>query len=339
MKGGEFKFRPACRSLLQKAVRRGNVHLVQAVALCLREIGDFSWLVKRTAVITFEENWSLGGELGPVSSFDDVVFALVRVAQAVKNKDATGLGSLALALSTDDCSVLSGDPDDHAIAVVAEAIKRPNDFWKWVLKECDHEQQRVLVESAYQSYLKGGWLWDKAFMQAAAYLAVTQGIPITHLARQYDEDFPLWVALDKHTPQGKQAIYETAQQIKVSPRQLAWINFYCESAITNDSTDSRWWFKEIHWRLRQVNLDYAQAQLLWGKARPILIKRLEEETEALKQYINLPKQLEAQQLSFLPGAPYLDKDNSAVFLATQVDNTGQQENNSASIDVTQLKLF
>lgn len=339
MKGGESKFRPACRSLLQKAVRRGSVHLIQAVALCLKEIGDFSWLVKRTAVITFEENWSLGGELGTVSSLEDVVFALARVAQAVKNKDATGLGSLALALSTDDRSVLSGDSDDHAIAVIAEAIRRPDDFWKWVVKECDHEHQRILVESAYKSYLKGGWLWDKAFMQAAAYLAVTQGIPTTHLAQQNDEDFPLWVALDKHTPQGKQAIYETAQQIRVSPRQLAWVNFYCESAITNDSTDSRWWFKEIHWRLRQVNLDYAQAQLLWSKARPTLIKRLEAEAEALKQYINLSKQLEAQQLSFLPGFSYLDKDSGAVFSATQGDNTGQQENNSASLDVTQLKLF
>lgn len=338
MKGGESKFRPACRSLLQKAVRRGSVHLVQAVALCLKEIGDFSWLVKRTAVITFEENWTLGGELRTVSELEDVVSALVRVARAVKNKDATGLGSLALAFSTGDCSVLSGDSDDHAIAVVAEAIRRPNDFWEWVVKECDHENQRSLVEAAHKFYLKGGWLWDRAFMQAAAYLAVTQGVPASHLALHCDEDFPLWIALDKHTPQGKQAIYETSQQVKTSPHQLAWVNFYCESAITNDSTDSRWWSKEVHWRLSQVNLDYAQAQSLWDKARPILIRRLEAETEALKQYISLSKRPGIQQLEVFHEPAFSEKDSPANG-ADKEDNTGQQENNSASLDVIQLELF
>src|SRR5262245_39638861 len=52
-----------CRSLLQKAVRRGDEGLVGMVTCHLEKAGDAAWLRGRAAVITFEECWPLGGLL------------------------------------------------------------------------------------------------------------------------------------------------------------------------------------------------------------------------------------------------------------------------------------
>ena len=339
MEEGKIKFRSACRSLLQKAVRRGSGHLTQKAASCLEEIGDFDWLTKRTAIITFEENWPLGAELGRISTPENTSLALMRATRSVKDKGATGLGTLALALSAGDLSVLSGESKDHPIIVVAEAIKRPSDFWQWAANKCSQECQRMLVETAHRAYQRGGWPWDRAFMQAAAYLAVTEGVPSAHLSQQHEEAFPLWVALDKHTPQGKQAIHEAAWQFSISWQQLAWVSFYCESALTNESTTSSWWLKEIQWRLGQVSLTYDQAQTLWDRVRPVLIGMLEFETDALERYINLPRQAGQHQLDFLNEALYRSKTNTAPVIATHTDQTGQPDGNSASLEPIQLELF
>ena len=46
-----------CRSLLQKAVRRGNHTLVAKVVDHLYEIDDIKWLKRRVGVIIVEECW------------------------------------------------------------------------------------------------------------------------------------------------------------------------------------------------------------------------------------------------------------------------------------------
>ena len=53
------------RSLLQKAVRRGNVKLVFTTSALLESLSrkEKNWFRNRTAVITFEECWPLGSEL------------------------------------------------------------------------------------------------------------------------------------------------------------------------------------------------------------------------------------------------------------------------------------
>ena len=53
-----------CRSLLQKAVRRGESDLVVKVVDHLYEIGDIRWLKQRVGVIIAEECWPLDGEMG-----------------------------------------------------------------------------------------------------------------------------------------------------------------------------------------------------------------------------------------------------------------------------------
>lgn len=281
-------FRPACRSLLQKAVRRGDSELVVDAVSCLQQIGDSQWLIKRTAVIIFEECWPLGVLL---SRKNNPVSLLLRVARTVKMKDAAGLGTLALALSKGDESVLVGSNEDHHIIVMSEAIKRPDDFWNWVFNSCELEKSKRIVESAFFFYEKGGWPWDRAFMQASAYLAVTQGtVENLPLSGQH-MTLPLWVALDKHTPQGKKVLCETAQQIQISNYQLFWISFYLESARTDELGKSFWWNKEIGWRLDKIGLSYQISKEIWEKAQPILIKKLKPYTQTLRENLYLFKEL------------------------------------------------
>jgi hypothetical protein len=161
------------RSLLQKAVRRGKSSLVLKVIRHLVNRGDAGWLKKRTAVIVFEECWSLAGGMERSGALTGPLAALLETARRVKLKDATGLGTLALALSQGDRSVLFDEASaDFSIRVVSEAIRRPRDFWPWALSKCKGNSQRALVRVACQAHARGGWPWDMAFIQAAAFLAV-----------------------------------------------------------------------------------------------------------------------------------------------------------------------
>jgi len=299
----------ACRSLLQKAVRRGDALLTSKLARHLHKTGDTDWIRMRTATITFEECWPLGTHLHLGVDFKGSLNTLIGVAKTVKVKDAAGLGVLAYTLSEGDSSVLSYDVEDIHIQRVCEAIKHPQDFWVWAEERCLQEDQRLLLEASLKAYRRGGWPWDRALIQAAAYLAVTNGVSAT-LSTEHVLEVPFWVGLDKHTPQGKKAFRDVAKDIDVSAHQLSWVSFYFESARFNESMKSSWWSRECQWRLSQIGLTYDNALLLWDKARPILINMLREETESLQMHLDIQTEsglsaeyldtLEAQQ-NRLPG--------------------------------------
>lgn len=277
----------ACRSLLQKAVRRGNRSLTSTIVHHLRAIGDTNWLKTRTFVITFEECWPLGAYPCTTVNFDSLLTLLLNVTEAVKMKDAAGLGSLAYEHSQGDCSVLSGVPEDKHVLFLSHAIKNADQFWQQTIQESKSDNQLMLIEAAHKAYRRGGWPWDRAFMQAAAYLALQTDdftVPISN--RIQHEEFPYWIALDKHTSQGKSALREAAKVTGIATHQLSWISFYLESAHLNDATPSYWWSREIQWRLQHIGLSYNQAQLIWNKARPVLRTILQKETEWLQQHLN-----------------------------------------------------
>ena len=281
----------ACRSLLQKAVRRGDMHLTEQVARHLYEIKDTEWLKKRALVITFEECWPLGSELHSPLKFEDALRVLKSVAIAVKMKDAAGLGSLAYEYSTGVSSVLTGESEDHDIRNVSKAIKEPQNFWDWAIHKCSQDSQRTqFIQAAKDAHRRGGWPWDLAFMQAAAYLAVTNKVPMVLSSEQAPIACPLWAALDKHTAQGKYALRKAAEIMGVTGRQLMWISFYCESALTNESTESYWWSREIRWRLSQFGLDYDKAKNIWQKAQYTVSELLKEEATQLQTHFQNPSQ-------------------------------------------------
>ena len=136
------------RSLLQKAVRRGDIDLVYTTSALLESLSskDKNWYRTRTAIITFEECWPLGSELLFNRKFYSKVAALVKVTRSMKSRDASGLGYLAYALAEGDTTVLTGKPEDKHLRIVANAIRRPDDFWQWIASPKEHGAPEGLIE-------------------------------------------------------------------------------------------------------------------------------------------------------------------------------------------------
>jgi hypothetical protein len=203
MKASRSKIEKRYRSLLQKAVRRGNVDLVFTTSAFLESFGfvDKNWYLNQTAIITFEECWPLGTELIFNKKFHSKVAALIRVARAAKARDATGLGYLAYALSQGDTSVLYDTAGDKAIKIVANAIRRPDDFWQWVTWQKTAAAEKNLIDNAAR-FKKAGRPHDHAVIQAAAYLAATGQLSRIETGQPSDPKFPYWVVFDKHVKWG-----------------------------------------------------------------------------------------------------------------------------------------
>ena len=270
------------RSLLQKAVRRGNVELVYTTSAFLESLTgrEKNWFRNRTAVITFEECWPLGATLVFTKKFHSKVAALVQVAKMQKARDATGLGFLAYELAKGDRTVFDGAPDDRHIRIVANAIQRPDDFWKWLDQHITDGAERVLIENAMR-FRNMGRPRDRAVVQAAAYLTASAGLPEIRPADDTATAFPYWVALDTHTPQGKRVLNDVARDLHISLKQLEWTFFYFEGSITNGTVTSVWWDRICRWHFRKIGLPSEEAHLLWEPAKPQLMRALAEESRQL----------------------------------------------------------
>lgn len=287
------------RSILQKAVRRGDKELTGKLVAYLAQKDDFEWMRKRLAVITFEECWTYALELTFESNIDVVNNHLLKLASAVKNKNAAGLGSLGYELSKGDFSTLDGSSSDRAIKVMAEAVKRPNDFWKWIHKKASDNKQRTMVSNAHRGFNRAGWLWDKAFAQAAAYLALTEDIPDTvFVEEEKNYNLPLWVGIDKHTSEGKIVISSVAKEFNVDVDVALWLSFYFEGAICNQCVkDSRWWYREIEWRMKKLNVNQEKGERIWQSLRPIIQERLSNETKKIEDNLFSIKTIPKVKLS------------------------------------------
>ena len=279
-----------CRSLLQKAVRRGDCELVVKVADHLYEIGDMNWLKQRTGVIIAEECYPLMGEwelpLQKDMQLSTMKEILSQAASYIKFKDAAGLGSLAYALSEGDDSVLNGSDEDIHIRHICAAIEKKDQYWRWIISQCPCDMTKRFVERSIDAYRKGGWPWDKAFIQASAYLVVMVGLPKLQFGIKEESKFPFWVALDRHTPQGKAVISKLAKEGGFPWRQLNWVSFYCESGVVYNQEPSKWWDREVEWRLSKVGLSIDAAESMWTKARPRFIELLRDESKRLEHHVN-----------------------------------------------------
>jgi hypothetical protein len=273
---------PRVRSLLQKASRRGHTHVVETAVRHLNKVGDRSWLRSRAVVITFEECWPLAELLSIDREPSSKMQALLNVAGCAKQKDAAGIGALAYAYKEGDHSMADYVPDEWTLRIVAEALKRPAEFFDWAARECLSERGLRIIKSARQYLAAATWEWDKACILAGALLAAIYEVPIAEPAKTQEDEFPYWVALDKHTPQGKAALHHVALQLKVSYRQLIWVSFYCESATVNALRPSPWFEAEKYWRLRKSGLSISLANDLWLYARDYVRERLFTETTLLK---------------------------------------------------------
>ena len=286
------------RSLLQKAARRGYAQVVERAMVRLDASGDKTWLRSRAIVITFEECWPLAASLSIGSELSSKRTALLSVAKAVKQKDAAGLGALAYAYQQGDQSMADCIPDRRALRIVSEALGRPGAFFEWVLRQSRPQQTTDVIRAAQRYLPAATWQWDKACILAGALLATIGDMPTMEPADAPSEAFPYWVALDKHTPEGKIALAEVAKQVNSSYRQLIWASFYCESARANRLLSSPWWDAERTWRLRRAGLSWDTADELWSRARPLIRQRLESEAVALQKFVHAVPSPEAARIRY-----------------------------------------
>ena len=289
------------RSLLQKAVRRGDADLVYTASALLASLSpkEKTWYRTRTAIITFEECWPLGSGLIFNRKFHSKVAALIRVTRVMKSRDASGLGYLAHALIEGDASVLNGTDDDKHIKIVANAIRRPDDFWRWIAdqKKTD-EQTEALIANALR-FKQEGLPRDRAVIQSAAYLAVIGPIPTRHEMPPTDQTFPYWVAFDKHTAEGKLVMRDVARDLHIALPQLEWTCFYFEGARTNGEIPSKWWERHSHWHFEKIGLPVEEAHLLWEPAKPQVLEGLAEDSRRLKNELYRWKIAHLEQIQVL----------------------------------------
>lgn len=276
---------PRLRSLIQKAVRRGYTDVVEAASHRLYEYGDRKWLRSRAVVITFEECWPLAKHLSLEPGLESKLRVLQKVAQTTKQKDAAGLGSLAYAFSEGERGVLEFVPDVRAVEIVAEAVSQPKAFFDWIQARCQSAEALHIVDIAQRYLPAATWGWDKACIIAGAFLAATCTIPDCRHNSVTDGVFPYWVALDKHTPQGKAALRQVAQENGISYRQLMWSSFYYESAKVNAMEESPWWSAEKAWRLANAGIGITGAEELWNTYRNRVSEQLKSDAQHLQVLI------------------------------------------------------
>jgi len=274
---------PRVRSLLQKAARRGFSDVVDRAFMRLDQSGDKTWLRSRAIVITFEECWPLAASLTINPEASSKRNALLSVSRAAKQKDAAGLGALAYAYQEGERSMLDCAPDPQLLKLVSEALRRPAPFFDWVSRQSKAEQSNNVIRAAQKYLAAATWNWDKACILAGALLSTKGDMPVLEPAQVTKGKFPYWVALDKHTPQGKLVLKEVAVQMNSSYRQLIWASFYCESARVNRLVSSPWWEAEKTWRLRRAGLTVGSAEALWSRAHSSVRERLMSEAAHLRK--------------------------------------------------------
>lgn len=306
------------RSLLQKAVRRGHTDLVLTVSALIESLGprQRNWFRSRAGIITFEECWPLGGKLRFTPRFYSKAAALVQVSRSVKAKDASGLGYLAWALARNDNSVLDGSPEDRTVKIVARAITHPHRFRQWLEKKTLPPASGELVENAFR-FLRSGRPVDTAIVTAAACLAADRPPPAVKDAREPDKPFPYWVALDRHTPEGRRVLRDIARDLHIPLPLLEWCGFYFEGAATNAALPSPWWQRYSRWYFGKVGLAPEEVHLLWEPVRSQLKQDLSEDARQLHREIYSWKMKHRNQLETL-------KSQVELFIRHYDELTGSQ---------------
>jgi hypothetical protein len=277
---------PCEHSLLQKAARRGFKNIVDRTMIWLVNNGDTQWLRNRAIVIAFEECWPLASSLLNDRKLSNKQKTLLMVTQCGKQKDAASLGALADVYHNGDRTMLGCVPDEQLLKIVSDALDQPDAFFDWVITQTKNEQSRSIILAA-QKYLSAAyWSWDKACILAGALLSTIDEIPEVRKVDPPRGRFPFWVAVDKHTHQGRGVLREISKQQDISYERLKWVSFYCEGAMVNNLLPSPWWEAEKKWRLCEMaGLTVEEAELLWSRVKVLVRNHLKSEAASLESLI------------------------------------------------------
>lgn len=284
-------------SLIQKAVRRGNVELVEKVFKNLLENGQRHWLRNRLAVIGYEECWQYANTLNFTCNDYELLEQYKAFACKVKNKDCDGLAYLANRVNDWENTAIRGDATQQdAIQKVAGAMKDDVAFWEWIEGHSLYEPHRQRIEAAKAAMNRS--LKDRAIMFAAAYLSVTYPIPsVVEIEPNNNPDFQYWTAVDKHTVEGKEIIWNACKKNNFMPKRGEFLTFYCAGALCNKVQNMPFFKLMKEYKIERMGLTCAEAKATWLKLRPLIVEMSKDAVnEILERINNVKKKNDSGQL-------------------------------------------
>lgn len=287
-------------SLIQKAVRRGNVDLVEKVFTYILNNGGRKWLRDRLAVIGYEECWQYANTLDFACNDFKLLQQYKAIACKVKNKDCDGLAYLANRLNDLEETVLRGDRTQReAIQSIATAMKDDSIFWKWLEKKSLYAQHQQRIEAA-KAATKRSWK-DRTIMFAAAYLSVTYPIPpVVEIKPNNNSNFQYWTAIDKHTAEGKEIISNACNQINLYPKRGQFLTFYFAGALCNRVQPMPFFKLMKEYKIERMGLTCAEAKTKWLELRPLIVEMSKDAVnDMLERINNIKKKNKSGQLEFL----------------------------------------
>ncbi len=276
------------RSLLQKAVRRGNVELIEKVVQYLISVDDIKWLKKRLAVIGYEECWTYSNQLDYNCKNNKLLEQYTTLACKVKNKNCDGLAYLARRFNEGQTSAIVGNKKEQtAIRSVANAVNKPVEFWEWIRSEPEYKKNKQRIDAAEKAMSKPSMERDKVIMLAAAYLSVAFPVPDTKdIAPNNRPNFPYWTAIDKHTSIGDQIITDASEKIGIQPHSGKQLTFYLAGAECNQIKDSPFFEYAKRWKFNQMGFTLKQAEEKWKELKSLIIDEAIKEGELMRKRIN-----------------------------------------------------
>ncbi len=276
-------------SLITKAVRRGNIELVEKVFKYLLSVkGQDKWLRNRLAVIGYEECWPYAYSL----NFDCNDYQLLEqykaIACRVKNKDCDGLAYLAKRLNQgNENAVIGTEEQQLAIRRIAEAIKDDTLFWSWIEKQPAYVANKQRIDAARSARKKNLMQKDKSIMFAASYFSVTNPIPDVEIIEPNNNpNFEYWIAIDKHTVEGEDIIGRAAEKINLPIHDGYLLAFFFAGALCNKNQVAPFFELFKQYRFGLMGFTKEQAQDKWEELKPLIIDMTKLEVELLLKRIN-----------------------------------------------------
>ena len=128
-------------------------------------------------------------------------------------------------------------------------------------------------------------------MNAAACLMVEKEIPEIKISVNCEEDFPYWIAFDKHTEKGRSLITDASKKIGLDPYTGMQLTFIMEGALCNETVDAPYWNHYVNWRIKKMGPAVAR----WDELKGGIIKLSKKNVDSLLERIN--EEEETPQLS------------------------------------------
>jgi hypothetical protein len=286
------------RSLLQKAIRRGDVEVTEKVVAYLLSVGDKDWLRDRLFVIAYEECWPIANQI----QFTDLIYEYKKIALTVKNKNAWGLAKLAVNFSKNNYKLDSIQSQDFNAGIIylAKVIKDPVNFWEEIKDFSGYDGNDSRIEAAHKALNRAKFPDDKAMMYAAAYLSIYEKVPPVEIIQPINNpNFPYWVAFDKHTDYGKMILQQIADKLGMDYHTVKRMTFYFAGVECNEIKNSPYFEVLVESRHRQMKTIEADYQEKWKEVEAMIIELTKDVAEKLKIRIsNLPQKSDNGQLSF-----------------------------------------